>query len=199
MKTLSTLVIALSVFAFASCYKPTETTIKKPTPTASAEKPTESPAQASPSPAADSSLVFDRAVKDYNAKDFDAAEKGFKEVIAKFPKNADALFYLGLIKAEKKDVPASVPYLQEAAKLDYKSVEKLTALGDAYFELKKFDTAIVEYGKIPGFEPNNANAYYKMGRTYMRLNNKIAARQQLKKLDALDKNLAEKLKKEIGD
>ena len=45
--------------------------------------------------------------------------------------------------------------------------------------------------------PNNANAYYALGLTYVGLNNSIAASQQLKKLEPLNKSLADKLSKEI--
>ena len=194
MKTIRMILISIALVSFASCFK-ADTPTSKPKPTPAAER----SAQSSPTPATEKAANFDQAVSDFNAKNFDKAEAGFKDVIAANPKNADAHLYLGRIKTERKDFQAALPYLQEASKLDYKSTEKLMLLGDAYFELKRYDTAIVEYGKISGFEPNNAQATYKMGRTYVGLGNKIAARQQLKKLEPLDKSLAEKLKKEIGD
>jgi len=61
-----------------------------------------------------------------------------------------------------------------------------------------FDRAIVQYGKVIGFEPNNAEAYYGLGLTYIGLNNKIAAGQQVRKLEPLNKELAKKLADQIG-
>ena len=72
------------------------------------------------------------------------------------------------------------------------------ALGENQRVLKQFDKAAVQYGKVIGFEPNNAKAYYGLGMTYVGLNNKIAARQQLQKLQPLDKDLAKKLADQIG-
>ena len=71
------------------------------------------------------------------------------------------------------------------------------AWGENQRALKQFDRAIVQFQKVIGFDPNNANAYYALGLTYIGLNNGIAARQQLQKLEPLNKSLAEKLSKEI--
>ena len=71
------------------------------------------------------------------------------------------------------------------------------ALGENQRQLKQYDTAIVQFQKVIGFEPNNANAYYGLGLTYVGLKNSIAASQQVRKLEPLDKALAEKLSKEI--
>jgi tetratricopeptide (TPR) repeat protein len=195
IKSLRIAVIAATLAA-ASCFKADSPPTSKPRPASSAS-PT---ASSTGTPVAEpKSGGYDQALLDFRSKNLDKAEAGFKEVVAAEPKNADAHFYLGKIRAERRDHEGSVRHLREAVKLDPDSVEKLMALGDAYFELKKFDTAIVEYGKVPGFEPNNAQAYYKLGRTYVALGNEIAARQQLRKLEPLDKALGAKLAQEIGN
>jgi len=140
---------------------------------------------------------YEQALSDYNAKNYDKAEAGFKEVLAADPKNADAHYYLGNILYNRKDYENSLPHFDQAAKIDYKSVDKLMALGENQRALKQFDRAIVQYQKVVGFDSNNANAYYGMGLTYIGLNNKIGARQQLQKLEPLNKQLADKLSKEI--
>jgi predicted Zn-dependent protease len=143
--------------------------------------------------------TFDDALAAYKSKDLDRAEAGFKELAAAEPKNADAHFYLGKIRTDRNDAAGSIGHFREASRLDPKSVEKLMALGDAYFAVKQFDVAIVHYGKVPGFEPENADAYYKMGRTYIALGNKIAVRQQIRKLEQVNKAMADKLSKELGE
>jgi len=179
-----------------SCFKPTEANVQKPNQTSDRTTPsTDKSVQTSDSPTSSKSN-YEQALNDYKAKNYDKAESGFKDVITDEPKNADAHFYLGKIYVERKDYQTSVPYLQEAVKLDEKT-DKLMALGDSYFELKKYDVAIVQYLKVSNYEPNNANAYYKMGLTYVGLKNSIAARQQLRKLEPLNKDLADKLRKEI--
>lgn len=204
MKKTNFLALGLSislVFIAVSCYKaPTANTSRvsrtpEQTATPSPEKSAAvSPsAQISPAKGGD----FGKAVYDFNAKNYDQAEAGFKEVLQTEPNNADALFYLGNIYYIRQNYEASLPYFEQAAKIDFKSVEKLMALGENQRTLKKFDTAIVQYQKVLGFAPDNANAYYALGLTYIGLNNKIAARQQLQKLEPLNKTLAAKLSKEI--
>jgi len=198
------LLISLSAIVIVSaCYKPptantsrsssTATTSATPAPTA--EK------SAQPSPSAQNSPAksgnYEQALSDYNSKNFDKAETGFKEVLADDPKNADAHYYLGNIYYNRKDYETSLPHFEQAAKIDYKSTEKLMAWGENQRALKQFDRAIVQFQKVIGFDPNNANAYYALGLTYVGLNNSIGASQQLRKLEPLNKSLADKLSKEI--
>jgi tetratricopeptide (TPR) repeat protein len=189
------------IFVGASCFKaPTanssrSSTTPDKTSTPGAEKsvpPANSP-QTSPAKSGD----FGKAVSDFNAKNYDQAILGFKEVLKDDPNNADAHYYLGNIYYIRQNYETSLPYFEQAAKLDYKSVEKLMALGENQRTLKKYDLAIVQYQKVIGFAPGNANAYYGAGLTYIGLNNKIAARQQLQKLEPLNKALADKLSKQI--
>lgn len=179
----------------AACYSAKEADRKPTSATPSSTVST----SASPTGQTVSVSTFDDARRDFESKNFDKAESALKEIVGKEPKNAEAQFLLGKVYVAKKDNASAVAPLREATKLDYKSVEKLKALGDVYFDLGRYDHAIVEYGKIPGYEPNNAEAYFNMGRTYVKLGNKIAARQQLKKLESLDKDYAEKLKSEMGE
>jgi tetratricopeptide (TPR) repeat protein len=191
----------LLLFSVSACYKaPTannsrSSTTSTPSTAATAEKSASPASSASTSPA--KSGNYEQALNDYNAKNYDKAETGFKEVIESEPKNADAHYYLGNIYYNRKDYETSLPHFEQAAKIDFKSVDKLMAWGENQRALKQFDRAIVQYQKVIGFDPNNANAYYGLGLTYIGLNNKIAARQQLQKLEPLNKALADKLSKEI--
>ncbi len=197
--------VSLSIlFIVSACYKaPTSNTSRSSTTTSTTQTTstptTEKSVQSSPtvqnSPA--KSGNYEQALSDYNAKNFDKAETGFKEVIASDPKNANAQYYLGNIYYSRKEYQTSLPYFEQAAKLDYKSTEKIMAWGENQRALKQFDRAIVQFQKVIGFDPNNANAYYALGLTYIGLNNKIGARQQLQKLEPLNKSLADKLSKEI--
>jgi tetratricopeptide (TPR) repeat protein len=191
----------LLLFSVSACYKaPTANTSRSSTTTTTTAAPTAEksasvtpPAQNSPAKSGN----YEQALNDYNSKNFDKAEAGFKEVLSSEPKNSDAHYYLGNIYYNRKDYETSLPHLEQAAKIDFKSVEKLMAWGENQRALKQFDRAIVQFQKVIGFDPNNANAYYALGLTYIGLNNKIGARQQLQKLEPLNKPLAEKLSKEI--
>ena len=198
IKFFAFLILCLS----SACYNaPTANTSRStivttsPTTAPSAERSAAPAPSAAVSPA--KSGNYEQALSDYNSKNFEKAEAGFKEVVASDPKNADAHYYLGSIYYHRKQFESSLPHFEQAAKIDYKSVDKLMAWGENQRELKQFDRAIVQYQKVIGFDPNNANAYYALGLTYIGLNNEIGARQQLQKLKPLNKSLADKLSKEI--
>ncbi|HVE58241.1 MAG TPA: tetratricopeptide repeat protein [Pyrinomonadaceae bacterium] len=197
--------VSLSVILTASaCYKaPTANTSRSSTTTTATSTPATADKTTSPVPSVQTSPAksgnYEQALNDYNAKNFDKAETGFKDVLASDPKNADAHYYLGNIYYNRKDYETSLPHFEQAAKIDFKSVEKIMAWGENQRTLKQFDRAIVQFQKVIGFDPNNANAYYALGLTYIGLNNKIGARQQLQKLEPLNKPLADKLSKEIDN
>lgn len=196
----SALLISLLCVASA-CYK-------APTANTSRTSPTD---PSTPAPAAETSVTpapsepprlptpgkYGQALADYRAQRYDEAEAGFKEAIADAPKNADAHYYLGNIYYNRKEYEKSLPHFEEAAKIDFNRVEKLMALGENQRALKQYDRAIVQYQKVIGFAPDNANAFYALGLTYIGLNNSIAASQQLQKLKPLNPALADKLSKEI--
>jgi tetratricopeptide (TPR) repeat protein len=128
----------------------------------------------------------------------DEAILAFKEAIQLKPDHAEANFSLGGVHYGREEYEKSLPYFERAVKTNNKSPEMLMALGDNQLVLRKYDVAIVQYGRVVGFEPDNANAYYSMGLIYISLNNKIAARQIVRKLESLDKGLAKKLADQIG-
>lgn len=136
--------------------------------------------------------------KSYQAlKKTDEAVNAYKKAIEIKPDYAEANYELGKIYLDKKDYSTSLPYIEKAAKVKFTSVEYLLALGDNYRELKKCDYAVVPYGKVMGFDDKNTAAYYGMGLCYIELKNRIAAAQQVRNLESLDKNLAKKLSDQI--
>ena len=84
-----------------------------------------------------------------------------------------------------------------ANRINNKWPDALVLLGDNYRMLGQLNYAPVPYGKALGFDGNRADAYFGLGMTYVGLRNKIAARQQLRKLEPLDGKLAEELRKSI--
>lgn len=131
-------------------------------------------------------------------KKSDDAMRAYRAAIAVKPEHGGANLNAGLIEHNRKSYQAAEPFLEQAAKTDFKSTKALMALADNQRMLKMYDRAIVQYGKVIGFEPNNAEAYFGLGVTYLGLNNKIGARQQLQKLEPLNKELAKKLSDQIG-
>ena len=128
----------------------------------------------------------------------DEAIRAYKAALAIKPEHGEANLNAGLIEHNRKNYPAASPFLEQAVKTDFKSTKALMALGDNQRMMRMYDRAIVQYGRVIGFEPNNAEAYYGLGITYIGLNNKIGARQQLQKLEPLNKELAKKLSDQIN-
>ncbi|HMS38977.1 MAG TPA: tetratricopeptide repeat protein [Pyrinomonadaceae bacterium] len=135
----------------------------------------------------------------YLGKSFQALKKddeaisAFKEVLKIKREHADANFELGNIYNSRKDYETASPFYQVAAKTDFKNPKVLMALGDNYTALKKDDYAIVQYIKVNDFDKTNSEAMYKTGLAYISLNNKIAARQALQRLESVDAEKAKKL------
>jgi len=130
-------------------------------------------------------------------KKSDQAVSAYKTAIELRADDAEANYELGKIYLDKKDYAASLPFIEKAAKIKYTSTDYLITLGDNYRELKKCDYAVVPYGKVMGFDDKNTAAYYGMGLCYITLKNRIAAGQQVRNLEKLDKNLAKKLEDQI--
>jgi len=127
------------------------------------------------------------------------AENAFMQAIERKPDYAEAHFELGKLYYDKKEYERSLPHLKDANKFNNKWPDALVLLGDNYRALKQFEYAAVPYGKAIGFDEKRADAYFGLGMTYVGLGNKIAARQQIRKLEPLDEKLADELKKMIGD
>lgn len=134
-----------------------------------------------------------------NLKKDDDAIKAFKEAVKLKPDYAEANYELGNIYYQRKDYKTSLPFYEQAAKTDYGSTAIASALGDNYRMLKMPQYSIVQYQKVVSYEPENANAHYNLGLTYVELKNNIAARTEYLTLLKLDKDLAKKLGALIGE
>jgi tetratricopeptide (TPR) repeat protein len=125
------------------------------------------------------------------------AESSLNEAIRLKPDYAEAHFELGKHYFDQSRFEKALPFLKDANKYNNKWPDALVLLGDCYRNLKQYNYAAVPYGKAIGFEPDRADSYYGLGLTYVGLGNKVAARQQHRKLEPLDPGLAAKLKELI--
>ena len=140
----------------------------------------------------------------YLGKSYQAVKKeteavgAYQKAVEIKPDYAEANYELGKIYFDKKEFENALPYLQKAAKIKTSSTEYLMTLGDNYRALKKCDYAVVPYGTVTRLDEKNAAAIYGMGLCYIELKNGIAAGQQVRNLEKLDKNLAKKLSDQIS-
>jgi Flp pilus assembly protein TadD len=97
----------------------------------------------------------------------------------------------------RKEFETASPFYQMAVKTNFKDPKMIMALGDNYAALKKDEYAIVQYLKVNEFDKTNSDAMYKTGLIYISMNNKIAARQTLQRLEPIDAEKAKKLSEQI--
>ena len=102
----------------------------------------------------------DSAVKEAGAKlrarDFDGSLALLQGVLAKNPKDANALFFLGLSYAGKKMYREAIPPLTQVTELT-------PAFPGAWFELGDTERALAAYDKNLELDPGYANSAYNAG------------------------------------
>src|SRR6185369_13717957 len=95
IKSFALCVSLLALFIVSACFKtPTSNTRGSTTPDKTTTPTGDKSPQTSPST---KNGNYEQALNDYNSKNFDKAETGFKEVLQSEPNNANAHFYLGNI------------------------------------------------------------------------------------------------------
>jgi tetratricopeptide (TPR) repeat protein len=87
-------------------------------------------------------VAFERGALFEGRKDYVAAESAFREVLAKDPKHAPSLNYLGYMLAERGErLDEAVSLVERALEIDPENGSYLDSLGWAYVRQKKFDKA----------------------------------------------------------
>jgi tetratricopeptide (TPR) repeat protein len=153
----------------------------KPTPVApvaSRPAPAQGSAQA-PRPAAPNNdggahELFVAALASYDAGDYEAARKGFEQVVAKAPQSLNAQFNLGLIAERQGRLAEAQTAYEKVLFLDQNHQASLLNLGRLYRLQDKFDQAISLYEKAlkaPGREHdvallNNLTVAYRLAGRY---------------------------------
>ncbi len=90
----------------------------------------------------DVSVPFQRGALFERAKDFDRAERAFRDVLARDPLHAPALNYLGYMFADRGErLDEAVDLIERALKIDPDNGSYLDSLGWALYKQKKLDRA----------------------------------------------------------
>ena len=79
-----------------------------------------------------------------------------------------------------------------------KEAEQFNTLGESYFNQRKYQEAVDAYKQVIRIKPNDDNAHYDLGMTYLLLDNSDSALDQYNILKDLNKDLANKLFNDIG-
>jgi tetratricopeptide (TPR) repeat protein len=137
--------------------------------TARAAQPSAAPAQSAPQGEGPHG-TFLAALASFDAGDYEAARKGFEEVVAKAPQSLNAQFNLGLIAERQGRLADAQAAYEKVLKVDANHQPSLLNLGRLYRLQDRFDAAISLYEKAlaaPGREHdvallNNLTVAYRL-------------------------------------
>jgi tetratricopeptide (TPR) repeat protein len=103
------------------------------------------------------SVPFQRAALYERAQDFERAEEGFRAVIAREPRHAQALNYLGYMLAERGErLDEAVTLIDRALAIDPGNGSFLDSLGWAYFKLRRHEDARKHLAEAAAQLPSNS-------------------------------------------
>lgn len=93
-------------------------------------------------------------------------EAQYKEVIARDPKNYDAIVSLGNIYFDTGQTEKSIEMYKKALELNPNDVNVRTDLGTMYRKMGNLDKAIEEFRKSSTIDPKHEMSLYNLGVTY---------------------------------
>ncbi|MEN6423853.1 MAG: tetratricopeptide repeat protein [Phycisphaerales bacterium] len=109
-------------------------------------------------------LSYTRAAWEFlKSNDYDGAERQARRALELNPKNADALYYLGLAMFGRKQYDEAIEHLSAAAKLKPTEAEIRTQLGVVCIARGQMDRAAGHLQKSLQIAPDNAEAYFNLG------------------------------------
>lgn len=108
-----------------------------------------------------------------NVEEVLAAQKHFKYVLSKEPKNTDALVAVASTYRYLKDTDNAFKYINEALKVDKTKREAYALKGSIYFDLENYALAKSSYETAIQQDPKFYEAYFHLGVLYHRDNNPI--------------------------
>lgn len=98
-------------------------------------------------------------------QDTNQMEAQFKEVIARDPKNYDAIVSLGNLYFDTGRTEKSIEMYQKALEIDPNDVDVRTDMGTMYRKMGNSDKAIEEFRKSTTINPKHEMSWYNLGTT----------------------------------
>ena len=117
-------------------------------------------------------VTFMRGAMYERMKQYDAAEREFRKVIERNPRNASALNYLGYMFADRNvNLPEAHDLIERALQLDPNNGAYLDSMGWVYFRQGRLEEAeqiliraLQRYGRDPAIHDHLGDVYFKQGR-----------------------------------
>ncbi len=135
----------------------------------------------------------------FNLKQFKKAVEAYKQVIQIKPDDAKAYYNLGASYHNLKQYEDAIKSYKEAIRIEPNYAEAYNFLGVCYFWVGAGDEDMEAYKKAIKIDPNYAEAHFNLGNTYWLMWDRAAAREEYEILKNLDKELADKLLKMMGE
>lgn len=102
--------------------------------------------------------VFDRAVKDLAAEDYQNAERGFQSVLREEPRNVAALSNLGVIYSRTGRADEAITVYRRALRLSPDDKALLLNLGLVYLRQENHARALPLFARVVAIDPQNLQA-----------------------------------------
>ncbi|MBI4824877.1 MAG: tetratricopeptide repeat protein [Nitrospirae bacterium] len=111
----------------------------------------------------------------FDAKNYEAAIKTFKQAIEIRPDFMPAYYNLGLSYSNLEKYEEAINTYNRAIAIDSSYYKTYFLLGDAYYSLGNFEEAIKSYNKAITRNPDDVMSYCSLGLAYQKAGNYIAA------------------------
>src|SRR6266478_8923785 len=110
--------------------------------------------------AAACSSVLKKAFSLHQKGKLDEAGSLYRKILKQYPRNADALYLLGIIELQKANPVAAIEWIDRAIAIRPNTAEFFYNRGNALGTLKRFDEAIASYDRALTMKPDYAEAFY---------------------------------------
>jgi tetratricopeptide (TPR) repeat protein len=118
----------------------------------------------------DNQILFSLAATYEQDRQYDRAERTFREVIGTDPEHAPALNYLGYMLADRgQKLNEAVTLIQRAVAIDADNPAYLDSLGWAYFRLSRFAEAITPLERAAVGAPKSSVIQDHLGDAYLKV------------------------------
>lgn len=129
----------------------------------------------------------EQAIALHRQGQIDAAEALYRRILHRNPRQVDALHFLGVLAAQRRDNDGAIKLIRRALELNPRYVDAHNNLGNVLAAMERFDEAAAAYRQTIELAPGNINAHCNLGvmlRRSGRFEEAIAACQQALALDA---------------
>ncbi|MBU6477263.1 MAG: tetratricopeptide repeat protein [Xanthomonadaceae bacterium] len=103
----------------------------------------------------------------HQAGRLDEAENGYRQLLAENPENAEALHLLGILRAQRGDLPEAYELVRRAGELAPDNAACQHTLGEMYLSEGRLDEAQQAYDQARQLNPNLASAHAGLGQVAM--------------------------------